>query len=58
MVRPITSGWQQRVLHAVAPIYLLHFTDILLSQGPLCWESKGGWGAEVGSISSSSCTWC
>ena len=49
---------QKRVLHAVALIYLLHFT-ILLSQGAaLAGSPKSGWGTEVGSISSSSCTWC
>lgn len=50
---------QKRVLHVVALIYLLHFT-ILLSQGGgcSCWEPKGGWETEAGSISSSSCTWC
>ncbi len=26
--------------------------------GCSCWEPKGGWETEAGSISSSSCTWC
>lgn len=55
----VSLGWQQkRVLHAVALIYLLHFTILLSQGGCSCWESKSGWGTEAGSISSSSCTWC